>query len=106
MNVHTREFVMVERQRLRERAERAIEALIAMLDELEGDPDEEDGGDDEPDSDGEPSLGWEGGRPELFGGGTGHWDCDCEHDQAEDGIADAEGLMDQWGGVWNGWHVE
>lgn len=47
MNAHTREFVMVERQRLRERAERTIEALIGLLDELDGDPDEEDGGDAE-----------------------------------------------------------
>lgn len=39
MNAHTREFVMVERLALRERTERAIEALIAMLDELDGDPD-------------------------------------------------------------------
>ncbi|GLK74662.1 hypothetical protein KHC23_23035 [Ancylobacter dichloromethanicus] len=105
MNAHTREFVMVERQRLRARAERTIEALIGLLDELDGDPDEEDGGDEEPDSEGEPSLGWEDGRPERFGGGTGRRDCDCEHDQAEDGIADAEGLVEQWGGEWNGWHV-
>ncbi len=81
MNAHTREFVMVERQRLRERAERTIEALIVLLDELDGDPDEEDGGDDEPDS-------------------------DREYDPAEDGIADAEGMAEQWGGVCNGWHVE
>ncbi|WAC27509.1 hypothetical protein [Ancylobacter sp. SL191] len=81
MNAHTREFVMVERQRLRERAERTIEALIVLLDELDGDPDEEDGGDDEPDS-------------------------DREYDPSEDGIADAEGMVEQWGGVWNGWRVE
>lgn len=43
MNTHSREFVMVERLRLRERAERTIEALIAMLDELDGDPDVEEG---------------------------------------------------------------
>lgn len=42
MNAHPREFVMVERRQLRERAERTIEALIAMLDELDGDPDTED----------------------------------------------------------------
>ncbi|MFT0862287.1 hypothetical protein [Ancylobacter sp. G4_0304] len=44
MNAHTREFVMVERRQLRERAERTIEALIAMLDELDLDPDLEDDG--------------------------------------------------------------
>lgn len=42
MNAHPREFVMVERRQLRERAERTIEALIAMLDELDGDADTED----------------------------------------------------------------
>lgn len=47
MNAHTREFVMVEHQRLRERAERTIEALIGLLDELDGNPDEEDGGEAE-----------------------------------------------------------
>lgn len=96
MNAHTREFVMVERQRqrLRERAERTIEALIVLLDELDADPDEEDGDDDEPDSDCEPSLGWERGRPGVFAGGTGFFDCDCEHDPAESGIADADGVME------------
>ena len=33
------ELAMVERRQLREHAERTIEALIAMLDELDGDPD-------------------------------------------------------------------
>ncbi|WP_428028804.1 hypothetical protein [Ancylobacter sp.] len=94
MNAHTREFVMVERQRLRERAERTIEALIVLLDELDADPDEEDGGDGEPDSDGEPSLGWEGGRPGVFAGGTGRWDCDCEHDPAESGLVGSDGVIE------------
>ncbi len=56
MNAHSREFVMVERMRLRERAERTIEALIAMLDELDCDPDIEDGDDDDDGSDREWSL--------------------------------------------------
>lgn len=42
MNMHMREFVMVERRQLIERTERSIEALIALLDELDGDPDLED----------------------------------------------------------------
>lgn len=49
---HVREFVMVDQSRLRERIEATIEAMIAMLDELEGDPDFEPGNDDEP------VLGW------------------------------------------------
>jgi hypothetical protein len=105
MSAHTREFVMVERRALRERAERTIEALIVLLDELDTDPDLEDGGDDEPDADGEPSLGWVGGNPAQYAGGSGFWDCDCEWDQAEDGIADWEGLVEQIGGSWNGCEV-
>ncbi|WGD31873.1 hypothetical protein AncyloWKF20_08655 [Ancylobacter sp. WKF20] len=49
MNAHTREFVMVERLALRERVERAIESLIFMLDQLDGDPDIE--ADDFPEAD-------------------------------------------------------
>ena len=41
MSAHTREFVMVERRALRERAEEAIERLVALLDELDGDVDVE-----------------------------------------------------------------
>lgn len=54
---HVREFVMVDQARLRERIEATIEAMIAMLDELEGDPDLEPDTHDEPDVDAEPSLG-------------------------------------------------
>lgn len=58
---HTmREFVMVERQQLRLRAEAAIETLLRLLDEIDGDADLEPDG-DELDDDGdlrEPELGW------------------------------------------------
>ncbi|MEP9348800.1 hypothetical protein [Xanthobacter sp. KR7-225] len=53
---HVREFVMVDQSRLRERIEATIEAMIAMLDELEGDPDLEPDTDEEPGADDEPSL--------------------------------------------------
>jgi hypothetical protein len=43
---------------LRREAAAEVERLIAFLDALGGEPDLEDGGDDEPDDDGEPSLGW------------------------------------------------
>ena len=76
MNAHSREFVMVERRALRERAERTIEALIAMLDELDGDPDLED--------------------HELEDDG------DLEWDPAENGLGDPDGLIEQYGGSWNG----
>lgn len=135
MNAHTREFVMVERQRLRERAERTIEALIVLLDELDTDPDVEMNGDEldgdfddyaledddpaEDCGDMEWSLGAThnidqraGWGPHAFGGDLeaqiddGPIDEDeREWDQAEDGLADSEGLIEQHGGAWNGWHV-
>ena len=46
--------------------EALIEAAITRLDDLDPDPDLEDGGDDEPDGDGEPQLG----APEAH---TGSW---------------------------------
>ncbi len=141
---HIREFVMVERQALRQRMEAAIESLLALLDELEGDADLESANDDEP------SLGWEGGQPsrhffvapwddsirryddtdleqdagdepegrdtdreytapERAGAGfvyAGHDDAedshDAEWDQAEDGIADMDGLIEQDHTTWSG----
>lgn len=52
--------------------EAAVEALLAVLDLIEPDPDLEDGGDAEPDADGEPWLA-----------GYGIGDDDREHDPAE-----------------------
>ena len=54
---HVREFVMVEQASLRARMEAAIEAMLAMLDELEGEADLEPDADAEPNGDDEPSLG-------------------------------------------------
>lgn len=52
MGIHVRErpslvpeYVMVERRELRARAEAAIETLISLLDEIDGDVDREDNGD-------------------------------------------------------------
>ena len=42
------EHPAIGRQRLRRKLERAIDKLILALDTLDGDPDLEDGGDDEP----------------------------------------------------------
>ena len=44
--------------RLRRKMEKSVEHILAVLDELAGDPDLEDGGDDEDGQDGEPDLGW------------------------------------------------
>lgn len=55
-----REFVMVEQASLRRRTESAIDALLALLDELDSDPDLE------PDNDDEPALGWPQDGPQSL----------------------------------------
>ncbi|MCK0207532.1 hypothetical protein MWN33_05735 [Starkeya koreensis] len=69
------EYVMVEQYRIRQRAEAAIEGLLALLDELE-DPDLE------PDNDDEPTMGW-------CEGAAGYGLCPTLADECEDG-GDAE----------------
>lgn len=59
---------------MRARIERTIQALIALLDEIDGDPDMEDTGDNE---------------PSLAGCSTAD---DREYDDSESGIADPDGL--------------
>lgn len=127
MNAHIRGFVMVERRHLRERAERTIEALIAMLDDLDGDTDVEANGDeldgdfddyafedddpDEDDSDREWSLGATANIDQRVGWGAHAFGGDFEaqvddgpidedereRDPAEDGIADWDGYIEQVG---------
>ena len=55
MTIHVRPPASLELTRLR--IEDMIERLLAMLDEIDGDPDLEDGADDEDGGDLEPSLG-------------------------------------------------
>lgn len=109
MTTHSREFVMVERLRLRERAERTIEALIAMLDELDSDPDLEDADEDDDGTDREWSLGATEHIDQRVGWEHAALDGDLEHqvddepvdsdeleqDPAEFGIADADGIAEQ-----------
>ena len=66
----------------REAVESRIEELIALLDELDDDPDLEDGGDAEPDEDGEATLGW------LNTGSQLHLHADYQDGEAE---PDADG---------------
>jgi len=73
------EYVWIERRRLRQRAERTIEELIELLDELDGDTDVEDNGDDGAIDDDE-----------------------REQDPAETGIADLAGMMEQCPNSWHG----
>lgn len=73
------EYVWIERRRLRRRAERTIEELIGLLDELDGDADVEDNGDDGPIDDDE-----------------------REEDPAELGIGDPDGVLEQYPGGWKG----
>jgi hypothetical protein len=56
---------------MRRLIEDAIESLILLLDEIDGDDDLEDGGDDE-------------------------LEPDREHDPAEDGVGDHDGWCEQW----------
>lgn len=122
---YVRDFVMVEQGMLRHRLEAAIESMLALLDELDGDA-----ADYEPDNDDEPWLS----RREGVGSGDVHspYDLELEHDEeltalesygvgfeasgdddAEDthdaendpgdwGIADMDGVMEQFPGGFYG----
>lgn len=83
---HVREFVMVEQAALRRRMEAAIDSMLALLDELDGDPDLE------PDNDDEPSLGWPANGPralsEVVYPERGAAPCDCEYDDVEEAEGD------------------
>lgn len=93
MNTHSREFVMVERQAVRERAERTIEALIAMLDELDGDPDLEPSISNHPYINADRSLvDIEGDEVELF---EGYFE-DDEDDEPREDDGDAEEDCRSW----------
>lgn len=102
----------------RHKIERAIAALIDLLDTLDGDSDLEPNltgtepkwddaeGDD---CDMEPIVGWTESVRQEGDGWSGResylFDCDREHDeerewdQAEDGIADQDGLAEQFAGI-------
>ncbi|MCK5932921.1 MAG: hypothetical protein KAG89_12205 [Fulvimarina manganoxydans] len=69
---------------LRHRVEQAIEELIALLDEADGD------------SDREPSLGWSGAETPPVLKPHGPID-DREWDPAEAGGADQDGALEQFG---------
>lgn len=76
--VFIRDFIMVEQGLLRRRMEAAIDSMLALLDELDGDPNLE------PDNDDEASLGWEDGCPTRFNGGSTPGTADCECDIGDD----------------------
>lgn len=85
MRSATRHFTMIESGRLRARMEAAIETMLALLDELEADPDLE------PDTDNEPTLGWhEGGAGAV--GECAFFPDEAEDDPAEWGLADRDAL--------------
>jgi hypothetical protein len=84
---------------LRKEAAAEIERLIAFLDALGGDPDLEDGHDDEADID-EPSLGWtttinQAARTEQRFGSQWDYDTEQEHDGSEPDVDDEEGGDDK-----------
>ncbi|MDE3796625.1 hypothetical protein I7G59_04690 [Sinorhizobium meliloti] len=73
----------------RRELERRIEELVALLDFIDGD------------ADFEPALGWPLSGPRAlsqaaFNDDDRERDDEREWDQAEDGIADADGLAEQW----------
>lgn len=72
---HIREFVMIEQAALRRRMEAAIDSMLALLDELDGDPDLEASNDDEP------SLGWCNGARDSQYGGDDDREAEDEHDE-------------------------
>lgn len=85
---------------LRKRIQAVVEGLIAILDEYDGEPDVEDGGDDEP------SLGWSETSPGAVFADCGderEIDADFEqdagdmpeNDPSENGIADFDALLDE-----------
>lgn len=70
--------------------ENVIEDLILLLDEIDGDPDQEDDDPTEPGEDGEPSLGWTDAEAAHGNRNVSVWDADLEeeHDgrEPDDGI--------------------
>lgn len=99
---YVRDFVMAEQGMLRQRLETAIESMLALLDELDGDA-----ADYEPDNDDEPWLS----RREGIGSGDfhnpdeGEEQDDTEADPAESGIADVAGLWEQVPNAFHGWAI-
>lgn len=76
--IEIRQFFRGDETPLRLRIEAAVDTMLALLDELDGDFDLE------PDNDSEPSLGREGDRLSLFRGLDGFANCDAEQDDGEE----------------------
>lgn len=80
------EFVAVT-PTLRTRLEATIENLLALLDTIDGEPDDEEGGDNEDGGDVEPNLGWTG-----EGRGTLGLDMTiCDRDDEREVVSEDEG---------------
>lgn len=78
------EHPAVSRQRLRQKLERAIDKLILTLDALDGDPDLEDGADDEPSLGAPiPSTDWRGSQAFWSGGNDNDLEEQCEDEGGE-----------------------
>ena len=78
------EHPAVTRQRLRRRLTVLIDRLIAALDEIDGDPDLEDGADDEPSlSAAIPQAIWEGSQDAWAQGADDDREVACEDEGAE-----------------------
>lgn len=78
------EHPALTKQRLRERLTRLIDRLVCALDEIDGDPDFEDGADDEPSlSASIPTLSWEGTQDCWLQGEEDEREDVCEDEGAE-----------------------
>jgi len=85
----------------RKALEEWVEEMIAALDLMSDDPDIEDDNPGEENGDEEPSLGSTQmmNQARWSEGHNTPWDADRELDPGESGIADADGLAEQRGGV-------
>ncbi|NWE53568.1 hypothetical protein [Brevundimonas sp. P7753] len=88
------EHPAIERQRLRRKLERVIDKLIVALDTLDGDPDLEDGADDEPSlSAAVPRADWSGSQDAWIQGPDDDREDQCEDEGGEhDGREPEDGV--------------
>lgn len=87
------EHPAIERQRLRRKLERVIDKLIDALDTLDGDPDLEDGADDEPSlSAAVPRADRSGSQDAWIQGPDDDREDQCEDEGEHDGREPEDGL--------------
>jgi hypothetical protein len=97
-DLHARRTFIEVSPELRHLLEAIAQAAIDALDQIDGEPDLEDGADSEPDNDGEPTLGW---TEDLWFGEGDDREEECEDEGAQcDDEGDDSGDREPW----LGWH--